>query len=310
MTERVDESSTSAPAPLTARDATHLTPGAMLRQARESHGLNLEVVAAALKVPPQKLRALESDDIAALPDPVFARALAASVCRALRVDPAPVLAKLPGAPRDGLAQADRVMSGNIRDRTERRSARGNGSLPKPVLVLVGLLLAGAAALYWVPQQVFDQLGAAFARWTSRDTSGAVASAGAEPPSAPAAAPGTVVESVALATSALPAAGTVVPSAVVAEPLTAAPAVVSTPPVSAELVTFSARSDTWITVTEMGGKVLYKQTLKLGETVALSGAAPLAVVVGRAAGVDVRVRGQVFDLAPVTKPGGVARFEVN
>ena len=56
----------------------------MLREAREAHGLHIDVVAAALKVPPQKLEALEADDIDALPDPVFARALAASVCRALR----------------------------------------------------------------------------------------------------------------------------------------------------------------------------------------------------------------------------------
>src|SRR4051812_30956220 len=77
-----------------AADSSFMSAGNMLRRARESHGLELEVVAAALKVTPQKLAALESDNIAALPDPVFARALAASICRALRVDPAPVLAKL------------------------------------------------------------------------------------------------------------------------------------------------------------------------------------------------------------------------
>ena len=71
----------------------------MLREAREAHGLHIEMVAAALKVPPQKLMALEADDIDSLPDPVFARALASSVCRALRIDAAPVLAKLPGAQR-------------------------------------------------------------------------------------------------------------------------------------------------------------------------------------------------------------------
>ena len=54
-------------------------------------------------------------------------------------------------------------------------------------------------------------------------------------------------------------------------------------------------DSWITVTEAGGKTLLSRTVKAGETVSLSGAVPLSVVVGRAAGVDVRVRGKAFDL---------------
>ena len=37
--------------------------------------------------------------------------------------------------------------------------------------------------------------------------------------------------------------------------------------------------------------------------------PLSVVVGRASSVDVQVHGQPYDLKPVTKNGGVARFEV-
>ena len=56
-------------------------------------GLHVATLAAALKVPVHKLEALEADDIDALPDAVFARALAASVCRSLKIDPAPVLAK-------------------------------------------------------------------------------------------------------------------------------------------------------------------------------------------------------------------------
>jgi cytoskeleton protein RodZ len=42
---------------------------------------------------------------------------------------------------------------------------------------------------------------------------------------------------------------------------------------------------------------------------LNGTLPLQVVIGRASGVDVRVRGKAFDLAPLTRSGGVARFEI-
>ena len=76
-----------------------------------------------------------------------------------------------------------------------------------------------------------------------------------------------------------------------------------------LVLTAARGESWITVTEAGGKVLLRRLVASGETVNLSGSLPLSVVVGRASNVDVLVRGKAFDLAPITKSGGVARFEV-
>ena len=65
MIERASEFGASAAVPLVAgeRDSTHMTAGDMLREAREAHGLHLEMVAAALKVSPQKLAALENDEI-------------------------------------------------------------------------------------------------------------------------------------------------------------------------------------------------------------------------------------------------------
>ena len=52
--------------------------GAMLRQAREDAGLHVEALAVALKVTVKKLEALEAGRIDLLPDPTFARGLAAS----------------------------------------------------------------------------------------------------------------------------------------------------------------------------------------------------------------------------------------
>ena len=69
-----------------------MSAGTWLRQVRESAGLHIDVLAGALKVPVAKLQALEADDYAAFPDAVFMRALASSMCRALKVDAAPVLA--------------------------------------------------------------------------------------------------------------------------------------------------------------------------------------------------------------------------
>lgn len=70
--------------------------GALLRQYREAKGLHISILAASLKVPSAKLEALEANRFEALPDLVFARALAMSVCRYLHMDPAAVLSMMPG----------------------------------------------------------------------------------------------------------------------------------------------------------------------------------------------------------------------
>lgn len=319
MIDRVSEFGTSAAQPLEEGDITHKTAGDLLREAREAHGLHIEMVAAALKVPPQKLLALEADDIASLPDPVFARALASSVCRALRIDPAPVLAKLPTTQKVSLAAADRTLKTNISSGTPRWAGNGrsSGGLPsRALLTVVVLLLIGAGALFWLPQSVFDQLGASVSRLTAHGSADTPATndASAGTPSGS----GVVAETVpAQAVAPSGPVGAAVETPVAANPANAttpvatAPAAV-TPAASAassQQLVFVAREECWITVTEAGGKQLLRRSLQAGETVGLSGALPLSVVVGRASSVDVQVRGKPFDLKPVTKSGGVARFEV-
>lgn len=308
MIERASEFSPSAAMPLVPDlPSGELSAGQMLRQAREAHGLHIDVVAAALKVPTQKLAALEADRIEALPDPVFARALAASVCRALRIDPAPVLEKLPGAPRAVLAEADRSMSGNIRQQAQRNSVRAGvtGKPSRPLLAGVGLLLVGALVLFFLPQSATEQISAAWTRLTSGDGA----------PSAEGDGTRTADGMVAEATQPVPAAAVapVPPAAPVVEPPVTPPPAEATPPApapSTDAVVFKARGESWIRVTGTGGRTVFERTLKDGETASVPKTElPLAVTVGRAAVIDVQVQGQPFDLAPLTRSGGVARFEV-
>jgi cytoskeleton protein RodZ len=316
MTERVSEFGTSAALPLEEGDITHKTAGDLLREAREAHGLHIEMVAAALKVPPQKLMALEANDIASLPDPVFARALASSVCRALRIDPAPVLAKLPSTQHTALAVADRTLKTNIVSGTPRWNGGRSSVLPsRPLLTVVVLLLIGAGALFWLPQSVFDQIGASVSRLTSRSASDAASTGEAPAAGSASGTPGVVAENVpvqAVAPTGQAGAG---PAVVANAPATAAAATVAPAAASpaaansSQQLVFVAREECWITVTEAGGKQLLRRSLQAGETVGLSGTLPLSVVVGRASAVDVQVRGKAYDLKPVTRGGGVARFEV-
>lgn len=320
MTDRVSEFGTSAAQPLEEGDITQKTAGDMLREAREAHGLHIEMVAAALKVPPQKLMALEADDIASLPDPVFARALASSVCRALRIDPAPVLAKLPSTQKVSLAVADRTIKTNISSGTPRwnNNGRASGLPSRALLTVVVLLLVGAGALFWLPQSVFDQIGASVSRLTAR--SEAEPAPAADPAAAngqPSGATGVVAETVpaqavapngpVAGNATVASAGSAVATAPVVAAAAAVPAAAAES--SSQQLVFVAREECWITVTEAGGKQLLRRSLKAGETVGLSGVLPLSVVVGRASAVDVQVRGKAYDLKPVTRGGGVARFEV-
>jgi cytoskeleton protein RodZ len=322
MIERASEFGASAAVPLVSVDNTNKTAGDILREAREAHGLHLDMVANALKVTPQKLAALENDDIDALPDPVFARALAASVCRALRIDPVPVLAKLPGAPRPALAAADRTISKSLKSAGPGSTGGASRQPSRALLIVVLLLLLGAGALFWLPQSALDQAGESIARLTAREP----ASESTPPPEART---DTAVEPAAAATQPggavlPPPAQPMVPSApaslaTVPSVATAAPAAKPVVPDGAEppaassagdgVIVFVAREDSWVTVSEQGGKSLLRRTLKGGEIVGLDGKPPLSVVVGHASGVEVRVHGKPFDLSSLTRAGGVARFEV-
>ena len=312
MIERASEFGASAAAPLISGDTTHHSAGDMLRQAREAHGLDVAVVAAALKVPVQKIEALEDDDIDALPDPVFARALAASMCRALRIDPKPVLAKLPDARNPGLHTRPAMSAGF---HTDVHRSPGGGAGSKTLLSVVGLLLVGAAALFFLPQSMLDHLSASVDSFLTRGTPSETATKADAP--VVAVAPGTTSEALPSPAAApanppisTPPAPAATPAATAAVPPPAASAAPATPDANAgQLVVFNVRTESWISVTEAGGKQLVHRTVPAGETVALNGTPPLQVVVGRAAGVDVQVRGKAFDLAPLTRGGTVARFEI-
>ena len=91
------------------------TAGALLRQARQAQGMHIAVLAAAIKVSQRKLEALEGDRLDELPDATFTRALAQTVCRTLKIDPAPVLALLELLKDDASLYVRRSVANNLND---------------------------------------------------------------------------------------------------------------------------------------------------------------------------------------------------
>lgn len=71
-----------------------LSPGTVLRQARERAGLTLEAVAQRTLIPLSRLRALERDDYEQVGVPTFVLGYTRSYARFLNVDPAPLLKTL------------------------------------------------------------------------------------------------------------------------------------------------------------------------------------------------------------------------
>lgn len=126
------------------------TAGRLLREARERQGLHIVALSAMIKVAPKKLELLEADRIDALPDATFARALAQTVCRALKIDAAPVLSLLPVAGHR-LEQVGRTLNTPFRDRPGALVQRDGPSVAtSPAFWITGLILLAAVTVYLLP----------------------------------------------------------------------------------------------------------------------------------------------------------------
>lgn len=281
-----------------------MSAGLMLRQAREEAGLHIGALAVSLKVPVKKLEALEADRLDLLPDAVFARALAATVCRTLKIDPAPVLAAFPqtAAQRDQQGRTARQPTFRPSGHSMQKSLAEKLSRP---LILLGFAFAiGALGLMFFP--AIQQLVEDIRKGAELAGSPAVAPPMAQTPSM-------VITSTEAATSTTPSAPAANPAiavAVVSAVAAPEPVQTSTPVAfeTTEILTLTARGNSWVEVTDAKRGVVLRKTMLSGESQNLGGALPMTVIVGRANLVDVQVRGTVVDLVPISKDN-VARFEV-
>jgi cytoskeleton protein RodZ len=302
--------------------------GTLLRRAREAAGLHVAALAVSLKVPVRKLEALERDQYDELPDAVFARALASSICRTLKVDPQPVLARLPQTAAPRLAQTQDSINAPFRVPGEATGASWRDQLGRPVVVTVVALLIGALVIIFLPDfqrapsaavaAKPEPVGAPMAAPVVLQPAPEVAQgAGGAVPSVPAEASAAVVANAApvpaTATPSTTAATALAPnSPSMPTPVTTADATPATASAQAPdpsgVVVFRANGPSWIQVTDAKGVVALRRQLEAGESTGVSGTLPLAVTVGSAGATSVQVRGKAFDLAPVTRDN-VARFEV-
>lgn len=268
--------------------------GAMLRAARQAQGLHIAALAASLKVSPRKLEALEADRYDDLQGATFVRALAQAACRALKIDPAPVLAELPEQDRGALSQMGGGLNEPFREHGTRREAIDLPPGSRIIVMVVLVLLIGALAFWLLPPGW--SIPGLMASRPAASAPGSVeplapAAEPAPPPASSAMTVGAAVPVAAEASQPEPAASQATPAMAGASPLQ-----------------LKARSASWVEVIDGRDQTLLARTLAAGEVVAVDGAMPLRVKIGNVAATELSFRGQTVDLASVARDN-VARLEL-
>jgi cytoskeleton protein RodZ len=290
--------------PENAISSLSISAGQMLKQARLDAGLHIAALAVSLRVPVKRIEALENGQMDVLPDTVFVRALTSSICQVLKIDPLPILDKLPKASTPRLNRDDVAINTPIGAIGASKGMLLSDVVTSAWLMGVVLLCIAAAGIYFWPQT------------SSLAVSELVVSTKSAPESGVSQAKEQQV-SIENATSTN--ASVVLPHAAVsASPVAVSPAIseknpaVATssalPPVDS-IVIFKASGETWVEVKNAAGTTMFKKLLNAGEAVGTSGTVPLTVIVGRADVTQVEVRGKPVDLALIAK-SNVARFQVN
>ncbi|GKT15966.1 helix-turn-helix domain-containing protein [Acidovorax sp. SUPP2522] len=280
--------------------------GLMLRQARESAGVHIAALAVALKVPVHKLEALEAGYFEVFPDVVFVRALASSMCRTLKVDPAPVLALLPRNQPPALS-AHRGINASFKPGSGQLASSSSGSGSRTAIFAVIVLLVGAAAVLLWPHRPDGVAGNEPVAATgtvpeAEGTRGADAASPAQPVTAL-----SVPAPSASAPSSMASPSGVSPAATAAVAAPEAPASAPAGSPDAALV-IRTRGESWVQVRSAAGATVLQRVLAAGESVTVPGTPPWSVVIGKADVTEVVVHGKPLELKAVSREN-VARFEV-
>ena len=301
-----------------------ISAGQMIREARLASGMHIGTLSLALKVPVKKLEALEADDWAQLPDAVFVRALATSVCRQIKADSAPILAAMPqNASATILDDKERAgLNQPFRSPSDAKFSHKNlPALSMPMVAGAAVLLLAALLLIFLPDFAKQQNS------KKAEVIEKIEPVAAPEPVAVAVAVGTMVSaptpiamvSTPVMTKPIP---ITAPVAAVIKPAVSAPvakSVAVTPvpaaststvlPAGTSILRLAAKGEVWVQVKDSKGMVLVQRNLQPKEIVNVSGIPPLSVVLGRVNEIEsVVVRGKPFNLAPVSSEN-IARFEV-
>lgn len=298
--------------------------GALLRAAREARGLDRQDVADALRFSPRMVEAIESEDLANLPPPLFVKGYLRSYAALLGLDETALVRDF----ESWVPTTDPLQMIPVRKRsTTDLSDVGRGrQLASAILVLVVL---GAVVFWWLqpaptpaPVLAVEESETMQDAVTADPASESLAEAQAIfPPQLPAAeqvamgdarAPGEA-EPVETVPSSLP----VIDSRQGAEsdsaPVTdAAKSAVAGKPDEAQrtaVLKIRYQEDCWTEVRDARGRQLIYRLAKAGSEHEVSGDPPFAFYLGYAPGVAVEIDGQAVPITDLVGNSTVARFKL-
>ena len=303
---------------------TPTNPGESLRQAREIKGWSVAEVATQLNLTPQRLAQIEAGAFDKLPGTTFARGYIRAYAKLLEMDQNRLVMEFDQFTGTDATGSSVHALGRIEE-----PVRYSQSILRLVSFLLLLALIGAGFLWWQdqgrPGASLADLGLEHVEVEGADGTTQVhslaepedqavvdaqgseqgsplllpvepgeapeESAAAEQPAAPDAAPESAPETPAAAVANEPAA-----AASTTAPATEPAAPVAVPAGQAALnVQFTA--DCWTQVTDADGKVLVSALKRSGESIELTGKAPMELRLGFARGAQVTYNGQSVDVAP-------------
>lgn len=287
--------------------------GAMLRAARQDQGLHIGALAAAIKVPQAKLEALEGDRYQDLPDATFTRALAQTVCRVLKIDPEPVLARLPTNSPAPLERVDGGLNMPFRDRPGRIDPTEWAIWRRPSFWIVAVLLGAAVVVAVIPPSWVAGVSKLAGR--APDATGSTGSVGSSalPAAVPASAlAGAIVERADVMPPRASAGGesdrTIAAVSAAASGTEGVAGAAAAPVPIQGSTRLRATEATWVRVTDSRGQILLSRVLSPGEVVDFDAEPPLALRIGNAQGTQVWRHGQPVDLTAATRDN-VASLEL-
>ena len=271
--------------PLNEVNASALTLGQHLANARLAAGMSINDLAQRTNRPVSYLEAIEADDFSQVNTPIVVRAIVSQYAKAVGADPAQATALLPGQfkPVSGLAS---VGLNEGKKPIKQTQSMARSGVPKLGIALLSLLVLALLA-YWVfGARLFK--GREEAQKLTPPNQVQVNNPPAATPATPPAAPSTDA-----ATNAPTVQAANTPAATSATDPAAA---------TANGLNLKFRGPVWVEIKDAKGMVLLTGLQQADTEKSITGEAPLSVKFGDGTKVEMTWKGQPYDLAPLLQGG--------
>lgn len=255
-------------------------PGVLLRMAREARGTTVAEVAAALKLSPRQIEAIENEDFSRLSGATFIRGFVRNYAKLLKIDAGPLLVAL----EDKTVLPVAVLSAPVDVGVKMPNANGRQGRGYLAATLLALCMLGVALASY-----FDLIDFRLLLPAQNGSTAAAKPEVIQPQ---------VVQPVTQTTVAAQPAASAEPSEEASKQVGTA----EEPAKDAAMrqMVFSFDGNSWVEVKDISGRIIFSQMNPKGTTQVVEGRPPFHLVVGNASNVRLQYNDQPVDLRPHTR----------